>query len=109
MNKTVTVEQVDPMTREQILAVEAAYNATRLAGETFFAELSMEDRTRFAEVAACYATLQYQEQIKLLREALEDIAKQHLIAEMEDPDGDYEFAYECCVRVARRVLEATNG
>lgn len=47
-----------------------------------------------------------------LRPILEDMAKQHLVAEMEDPDGDYQFAYECMVKAARKakaLLDTPEG
>ena len=104
MTKDITVGQVGLMTREKILDVESAFNATRLAGEKFFSELPMEERTRFAEVASRYATLQAQEQIKVLREALERISgftmSQFLTVS--------ELASEC-QDIARQALEATNG
>ncbi|UAB77000.1 hypothetical protein INR77_09085 [Erythrobacter sp. SCSIO 43205] len=45
------------------------------------------------------------DRIEELERALEDIAKQCLVEEVEDRDGDYEFAYECCVKRARQALE----
>lgn len=42
--------------------------------------------------------------VEALRPILADMAQQHLIAEMDDPDGDYEFAYECMVKNARKAL-----
>ena len=43
-----------------------------------------------------------------LRDALADIAKQHIGNEIEEPDPEYDYAYEAIVKVARAALEATK-
>ncbi len=40
---------------------------------------------------------------------VKDVAEQHLIDEMEDPDGDYEFAYEVMVKGARAAMLRSSG
>ena len=51
------------------------------------------------------------DEVRRLREAVEDISRQHLESEMPEDErdgGDYRAAYDCMIRVARAALASTE-
>lgn len=49
--------KVPEVTRDDVAMVEESFNETRLPGEQFFAELTLNEGTRMAEVAVRYAAI----------------------------------------------------
>ena len=122
MTKDITVEQVD---REAAAAQWNRQNQPLVAERC---ALGRADNSILAQAFARHrhtSTLQAQEQIKVLREALEriadgdypmphhDIYRSDSVHSKHDrcPHGRwmYEGCDECCADYARQALEATNG
>lgn len=59
-----------------------------------------------AEAIAAWNTRTPDPKVQALAEYVKDVASQRLMSEMEDPDGDYDGAYEIIVERARKALAA---
>jgi len=76
----------------------------RLKEENGNMDSMYQDRLLDMEAKVCTA----HERIKVLEDALKNIARQNLESEMHEydrEDADYRGAYDCIIRVARAALE----
>lgn len=109
-------EKVPGVSREQVRAVEDAFNDTRISGERFFAELSMPERVRMVEVAVRFAahrlasTTAQSEAVQKLVEAAEDNAWREARELVRGTNADLCKTGEQAYRIIQKgITDAANN